>query len=278
MYERNRKGGLGALGWTGSWRFAPPATDQSVQSGVGCGFPQVGHRAICGRPEERSFMINQGCVPTPIDGFENCVTDGGNQGEIYCCPPGRPGTAETAGTTVAYQVPVSRGDIRSLQNYIISQGCSVGDSGADGIYGPNTAAGLQCLIGRSTYYDVASRFPFISTLVATPTGQERPDDFTFDPGLTAKTPEQMVWAFQSGQLTSGAVSNSGSTQADLNIEEQRRQEAGIAGALPWWGWALIAAGGAGLLAFVGLALLGKVEDDDFYDEDHLSYLRGYGYE
>ena len=37
-------------------------------------------------------------------------------------------------------------------------------------------------------------------------------------------------------------------------------QAGVGGEIPWWGWALIAAGEAGLLAFVGLMMSGGEDD------------------
>lgn len=253
----------GGLGWSKNWEV--PMSNE-VARNVSCA---GGGTLTCARPNEQLFMANQGCVPSVYgpNGLDTCRTSGGNSGSLFCCPPGRPGTADSPATTVAQQ-PVNDQNIRALQNYIIGEGCSVGSTGADGIYGPNTAAGLRCAIDRTSYVNVAGRFPFITTLMATPTGQARPDSFTFNPGSSAKTPEQVV---SSGSGGGAVATNTGSTREDIEVDrQQRQQQAGLLGALPWWGWALVAVGGVGLLGVVGLVALGGDEEDEDmgFDEDY----------
>jgi hypothetical protein len=138
---------------------------------------------------------------------------------------------------------------------------------------------VQCAEQRGNATVIASQFPWVATMRVTPTGSARPETFTFDPGNTVKTPEQVAAAGSPGG-SRGSVSNSGSTQADIQIDQQRRQQAGLMGGLPWWGWALIAAGGVGLLGVIGLVALGDDEEDKLrgrgYDEDDydLDYYGG----
>lgn len=154
------------------------------------------------------------------------------------------------------QVPAGNQDIRELQSWLLSIGCSLPTYGVDGAWGPETANAVYCAERQGQGSVIASRFPFVSTMRVTPTGQPRPPDFTFDPGSSKKTPEQVVAAGNPGGA-GGSVVNPGSTQADIAAD--REQRAGLVGALPWWGWTLIAVGGVGLLAFAGFMLLG---DDD----------------
>jgi hypothetical protein len=263
----------GGLGWSKNWEI--PMSDQ-VARNVSCA---GGGTLTCASSDEQSFMANQGCVPSVYgpNGLDACRESSGQDGSLFCCPPGRPGTGTSPATTVA-QRPVNNQNITALQNFIIQQGCSVGSTGADGVYGPNTAAGLRCAIERSSYVNVASRFPFITTLMATPTGQPRPDSFTFNPGSSGKTPEQVV---SSGGGGGAVATNTGSTREDIQVDrQQRQQQAGVIGGLPWWGWALIAAGGVGLLGVIGLVALGDDEEDELrgrgYDEDDydLDYYGG----
>ncbi|MHC4702345.1 MAG: hypothetical protein ACYTFQ_17395 [Planctomycetota bacterium] len=245
------------LGWDKSWGV--PMSREIVRN-ASCG---SGGTLTCAADNEIPFMGNQGCLPSvyPENGLDACTTSSGANGTLFCCPPGRPGTGESPGGVVA-QAPVASRDITNLQNWLMSQGCSVGSTGADGIYGPNTAAGLQCAINLTSFVNVASQFPFITTLMATPSGEARPSSFSFDPGFTAKTPEQVV----AGRGGSAVAMDTGSTATDIAIDEQR---AGMLGAIPWWGWAMIAAGGIGALALAGVVVLGKEEDE------YMPY--GYGY-
>jgi len=272
-YEYNKgRGALGALGWSKNWEV-PMSTD--VARDVPCA---GGGTLTCASGDEQAFMANQGCVPSVYgpNGLDACRESSGQAGSLFCCPSGRPGTATTPVTAVA-QAPVNRNNISALQNYIVAQGCSVGSSGVDGIFGPQTRAGLQCVIDQTSYVNVAGRFPFISTLIATPTGQPRPANFTFDPGTTAKTPEQVVASGSPGG-GGGQVVSPGSTPADIQADQRR--QASVFGALPWWGWALIAVGGLGALGVVGYMALGGEEDeyDEFEEEDeHEHAYGGYGY-
>jgi len=251
-YEYNRKqgglGGMGSLGWSRNWEV--PMSDE-VARDVSC---TGGGTMVCGRSDEQNFLVNQSCRPTVYgpNQLDACRTSAGNAGSLWCCPPGRPGTTTTPSSAVAQQA-VSGDQIRALQNFIVQQGCSVGSTGADGVWGPNTRAGLTCAVQASSWANVAGRFPWISTLVATPSGQERPASTVFDPGTTAKTPEQ------AGVTTSPTtIVTPGSPDEQL---PEQSQQAGFFGALPWWGW-LGLAGGIGLLAVIGTALYQSGEEEE----------------
>jgi hypothetical protein len=252
MYEftkKRRMSGLGALGFSESWKR--PMTTQVVTA-PGCS-NVTGGRLICGAPSEQQYMSNQGCRSASYEGYEGCTTSSGVNGDLWCCPPGRPGTSASA---PIQQVAVSRDNIRALQTWINQQsGCNAGT--VDGVYGPATQRGLQCAVAATSWVNVTSRFPFVGTLIATPTGEARPSGFTFDPGTSAKTPEQ-------GGVRTGGGSTVAVQQADSGAPIV--QEAGIlsqiTGALPWWGWLGIA-GGVGLLAVLGVALMkGGGEDEE----------------
>lgn len=269
------------MGWTGAF-----TSYGNEYQGQRCATADGQGNIICGGTEESTFMGNQGCRPTTLnvpDIGETplCFTSPYNTpGTLYCCPPGRPGAGASQPSTVS-QAAVSRSEIQELQRWLESIGCSVGSSGVDGRWGPDTAAAVACAEGQGNARVIASEFPWVATMRVTPTGQPRPANFTFDPGLTKKTPEQVV---ASGGRSGGSASNTGSTQADLDAERRRQEEAGIFASLPWWGWALIAVGGATVLGFAGLMLLGDDEeemlpgadlDDDDWDlePDYLSQYR-----
>jgi len=119
------------------------------------------------------------------------------------------------------QVSTGNQNIRELQTWLNSIGCSVGSHGVDGVWGPDTAGAVQCAESQGLASVIASRFPFASTMRVTPTGKP------FDPG-------------------------SSSAQNDIAVAQEQR--AGMS-AIPWWGWTLIAVGGVSLLAFAGAILL-----------------------
>lgn len=164
--------------------------------------------------------------------------------------------AELADPPARRQVPTGRSDIRELQNWLVSIGCPLPTYGVDGRWGTETSNAVACAESQGQGAVIQSRFPFVSTMRVTPTGQPRPPDFAFDPGISKKTPEQVLAAGNPGGA-GGSVVSSGSTQADIAADQEQR--AGLVGALPWWGWTLVAVGGVGVLAFAGFMLLG---DDD----------------
>jgi len=263
-YQRTR----GGLGWLPTFT----SYGQTFR-GPSCA---GGGRVVCGRTAESTFMTNQGCTPTTVQteaggATRLCFTGEGpttdaNAGTVWCCPPGRPGTEAAPGAAIT-QPGASRADIRELQSWVNSIGCDAGT--VDGKWGPNTARGVRCAEERGNATVIAAQFPWVATMRVTPTGSARPETFTFDPGNTVKTPEQVVAAGSPGG-SRGSVSNSGSNQADIEVDRQQRQQrAGVLGSIPWWGWALIAAGGVGLLGVVGLVALGDDEEDDdldYYDD------------
>lgn len=257
--------GLGALGFSESWKV--PMSTQVVRA-PSC--PNVtGGRSICAAPSEQEYMSNQGCRSTAYRGLSACITASGVNGDLWCCPPGRPGTS--ASPPVA-QPGVTRDNIIALQNWINQQGgCSAGR--ADGVYGPNTARGLQCAIAATSYVNVTGRFPFVSTLLADPTGTPRPESFTFDPGTTAKTPEQ-VGVRPTVAVGPAAEEEPGAPSAP---PEEASMFGQIFGALPWWGWLGIA-GGVGLLAVIGVAVMksGEGEEEAAPEERSLGSIEEYG--
>ena len=244
--------GLGSLGFSEAWQ-RPMSTE--VVRAPSCG-DVSGGRTICAAPSEQSYMSAQGCRSTSYQGQDGCITSSKVNGDLWCCPAGRP-----AGTGAApiQQVGVTAANIRALQTWINQQsGCSAGT--VDGVYGPATRTGLLCAVAATSWVNVTGRFPFVNTLITDPTGVERPANMVFDPGTTAKTPEQ------SGVRTSGGGGGGAVVQ-----QEQPPQVtppggfnlASIFGALPWWGWLGIA-GGVGLLTVLGVAIAksGEVEEPE----------------
>ena len=116
MYEYNRKqensslvasrrniprGGLGlppilgpknipGLGWTGGFTISGIEQRFSVQTCSGSEANPMDQSSdlICGRSAEVGYLNRIGCVPVGFQGSHHCLTDSGNQGIFYCCPPG----------------------------------------------------------------------------------------------------------------------------------------------------------------------------------------------
>jgi hypothetical protein len=153
---------------------------------------------------------------------------------------------------------VTRANIIALQNWINQQsGCSAGT--ADGVYGPATRRGLECAVAATSWVNVTGRFPFVSTLYTDPTGTVRPANMTFDPGTTAKTPEQSGANYGGG---GGGGGGGGQQEPPTTPPPEEANIFGqIFGALPWWGWLGIA-GGVGLLAVVGVAIAKGGDDEE----------------
>jgi len=157
---------------------------------------------------------------------------------------------------------MSRLNIQELQGYINRQeGCSAGT--VDGIWGPNTQRGAECVAARDGWASLTGRFPFLSTLMATPEGTIR-EPYVFDPGIgyakpgdpgTTKTPEQAGVARVATTLQAGQQAPSELTQAPGFLT-------GLFTSMPWWGWLGIA-GGIGVLAVLGIAIYqsGKEEEE-----------------
>lgn len=255
-YERTQ----GGLGWAGKWT-RPGTTGTGIQQNQSCQVPGIGTagRIICGRRDEEQFLTNQTCRPVNWMGETNCQTfPAGQMGTYWCCPPGRPGTGAPAGPVE--QLPMSRQDIGELQSYINAQpGCSAGT--VDQVWGPNTQRGAECVAQRDGWASLTGRFPFLSTLMATPTGQIR-EPMVFDPGTgyakpgdpgTTKTPEQAGVARVQTTLQPGE-------QAPAELQQAPGFFARTFRALPWWGWMGIA-GGVGLLTVLGVAIYQAGEEE-----------------
>jgi hypothetical protein len=243
-YEYERKqGGLGALGWSEAF-----GGRQSCQVPGGA----AGGSLICGLRSEEQFLTNQTCRPISWMGESQCQTVGGNPGTYWCCPPGRPGT----GAAPVEQLPMSRLDIQSLQSYINRQeGCSAGT--VDGKWGPNTQLGAECVAQRDGWASLTGRFPFLSTLMATPEGRIR-EPMVFDPGTgyakpgdpgTTKTPAE-----------AGIAQVATSLQAGQQAPAELLQQPSLLARIPWWGWLGIA-GGFGLLVVLGMAIYQSGEEE-----------------
>lgn len=111
-------------------------------------------------------------------------------------------------------------EVETLQRAILAAGCDVGAPGVDGIFGPLTRAGLNCMIENLGGDAVRSQFPFVDFLLGyggtyrpAPAGGNQPPPV--DP-----------------------------------------RQAGVGGDFPWWGWALVAVGGVVMLGAVALMLSG----------------------
>jgi hypothetical protein len=82
---------------------------------------------------------------------------------------------------------------------------------------------------------------------------------TFDPGTTAKTPEQSGANYGGG---GGGGGGGGQQEPPTTPPPEEANIFGqIFGALPWWGWLGIA-GGVGLLAVVGVAIAKGGDDEE----------------
>lgn len=231
--------GLGALGFSESW--TRPMTRETVNAPSCSGVS--GGRTICAAPSEQNYMSAQGCRSTSYQGQDGCITASKVNGDLWCCPPGRPGTSTS---TPIQQVGVTNANIRALQTWINQQpGCSAGT--VDGVYGPTTRRGLECAVAATSWVNVTGRFPFVSTLYTDPTGTPRPESMVFDPGTTAKTPEQ------SGVRTSGGGAAALIDPTPAPVVQEAGIFGQIFGVMPWWGWLGIA-GGVGLLAVIGVAI------------------------
>lgn len=250
MYEfarGRRMSGLGALGFSEAW--TRPMTREVVRAPSCSGV--TGGRTICAAPSEQNYMSAQGCRSTSYQGQDGCITSDKVNGDLWCCPPGRPGTSTS---TPIQQVGVTRANIIALQNWINQQpGCSAG--AADGVYGPATRRGLDCAVAATSWVNVTGRFPFVSTLYTDPTGTPRPESMVFDPGTVAKTPEQ------SGVRTGGGGGAPAPAEQPAPIQEEANIFGDIFGVLPWWGWLGIA-GGVGLLAVLGVAIMKGGDEEE----------------
>ena len=147
MYEyMNRRGGLGALGTdVFNWRSQGCSGGNGVTLGAG--------EVACVPSNERSRATSRGCTPTDVAGTGQC--SGG--GAFYCCP--------------------ERLKVRELQQAIIDADCQLPQYGVDGLWGSETAQGVQCLVARDGWQAISSRFQVVQGLI-TPPGS----------GATAQTP------------------------------------------------------------------------------------------
>lgn len=132
MYEYIKSwGGLGAFDWS----------QQSCVGGSGVTLG-AGEKA-CVSQSDQSRAVSRGCTPiTPPSG--NCDS----AATEYCCP--------------------ERSKVRELQQAIVAAGCNLPQYGVDGLWGSETARGVQCLIDRDGWSAVSSRFNVVQGLVQPP--------------------------------------------------------------------------------------------------------------
>lgn len=252
-----RMAGLGAMGFSDNWHTADASG--RVMNSPSCSSPSGGHQICVSYNEDRAYMAAQGCLPSTYrtaDGSMTlgaCRTASGDNGNVFCCPRGRPAAGAAPAVT---QIPVTRADIIALQTWINQQaGCSAG--AVDGVWGPNTRTGLDCASRARSWTAILEQFPFVNTLYADPTGQARPANTVFDPGTgSGKTPEQV--GVQTG---SGGGRQPAADQPTTPPPQEANIFGQIFGILPWWGWLGIA-GGVGLLAILGVALMKGGEEED----------------
>jgi len=160
--------------------------------------------------------------------------------------PSGPGSKPGVDSTVVFENR-NRNAIMALQQEANASNCNAGT--VDGVWGPATARGADCLRRRIGAAIFDARFPFAQALM---TGAVRPP---------------------TGQPTAGGGEGGPSGRREEG-PSGRREEASIFGALPWWGWLGIA-GGVGLLALIGVAIYKSgEEDEEMFEEigrDRLGY-------
>jgi len=101
----------GRLGWTGNFTLPSNTTRFHSQT---CSGPVAepmdpSSDLICGRSAEVSFLQGRGCKPVGFQGSHHCMTDSGNQGIFFCCPPGS--LSPAAQLTAAISIPVVVGAV-----------------------------------------------------------------------------------------------------------------------------------------------------------------------
>lgn len=132
MYEYMRaRGGLGEFEWL----------QQSCSGGSGVTLG-AGEKA-CVPASDLSRATTRGCVAMPDD-----MSCSRSAPSAFCCP--------------------ERSKVRELQQAIVSAGCQLPRFGVDGLWGSETAQGVQCLIERDGWDAVSSRFNVVQGLVQPP--------------------------------------------------------------------------------------------------------------
>lgn len=106
MYEYKRT--QGGLGWTGGFTVPGQEARFSQQhcSGPVASPMDPSSDLICGMSSEVSFLQGKGCRPVGFRGSHHCMTDAGNQGIFFCCPPGVLSPAAQLASAVSIPVVV----------------------------------------------------------------------------------------------------------------------------------------------------------------------------
>lgn len=88
--SKPRRGVAGyGMGWSGGFTLPGSTTRYSTETCTGsAASPMTGGNTICGQQNEAAYLNSIGCVAVGFRGEHDCVTDAGNAGAIYCCPPG----------------------------------------------------------------------------------------------------------------------------------------------------------------------------------------------
>lgn len=106
MYEFSRT--QGGLGWTGVFTVPgqEPRFSQQTCSGPVAEPMDPSSDLICGMSSEVSFLQGRGCKPVGFRGSHHCMTDAGNQGIFFCCPPGALSAAAQLTSSVSIPIVV----------------------------------------------------------------------------------------------------------------------------------------------------------------------------
>jgi hypothetical protein len=133
-----------------------------------------------------------------------------------------------SGCTVSGTAAAAVGDprIRLLQQEIVNAaGCALPEHGIDGIWGPETRAGTQCLLRAKGQAFVSSKFPFVADLM----GAITPAPTTIAPlpvplPTASPTPIHHNWWFWVAVVGIGAV---GAVGVKSYMEKKKWEEEGV---------------------------------------------------
>ncbi len=131
--NKPRRGVAGTgLGWSGGFTLPGSATRYSTETCTGsAATPMTGGNTICGMQNEAAYLNSIGCVAVGFRGEHDCLTDAGNRGAIYCCPPGVL-QAELTGGAAPAATPIVNAGVVSQDMQLLSL---VGMLAAAGVIG-----------------------------------------------------------------------------------------------------------------------------------------------
>lgn len=158
MYMRTRPRrplmSLGALGSNGAWNWVGQSCSGSAD------FPMADGEVACVPAGQGGRADSRACVGVQVGGEPFCAQPGATDaGAYYCCP--------------------RRDKVRELQTAILRAGCRLPTYGADGLFGDETRAGINCLAQAVGWGSVVGRYPVVLSLV------EVPEEFRPQPAAAA---------------------------------------------------------------------------------------------